>query len=283
MRAFFLVFILTCSLFGFSISSYTVANGKTALVEFKKQSGIRYENIEYAKKSYEIFQSPKDKQKFYALLPIHYYTKPKEIYVKINYSLNNKAKTTTMILRVLDGEYKKEVITVDGRRVVLNEKDKKRAALEYREALKIYKRTTKINYIKDKFIIPLDTKITSAFGKARVYNGTLKTYHSGTDFRAPEGTEIVATNDGIIVLAKDRFYSGNSVIIDHGHGIYTCYYHLSEFRVKKGDLVKKGEVLGLSGSTGRVTGPHLHLSARVGGVQVDPLQLIKLLNHNLLK
>lgn len=283
MKIFFLVFIFTCSLFGFSISSYTVANGKTALVEFKEQDGVSYKSIKYAKKSYKIFQNPKDEQKFYALLPINYYTKPKEIKVEIEYTLNNNLKTTIMILQVLDGDYKKETIHVDSKRVTLNKEDSKRALKEYGEASKIYNTITKKSYIQENFIVPLDSKITSDFGKARVYNGTLKTYHSGTDFRAPEGTEIVATNDGIIVLAKDRFYSGNSVIIDHGHGIYTCYYHLSEFRVKKGDLVKKGEVLGLSGSTGRVTGPHLHLSARVGGVQVDPLQLIKLLNHNLLK
>ena len=89
--------------------------------------------------------------------------------------------------------------------------------------MKIYNTTTKQSYIKDVFIVPLNTKITSDFGKARVYNDTLKGYHSRTDFRAKVGTKLIASNDGVIVLAQDRFYSGKSVIIDHGQGIYTCY------------------------------------------------------------
>ena len=157
---------------------------------------------------------------------------------------------------------------------------KKRTAQEYAEAMKIYGHATAKNYVSSAYIVPLQSKITSAFGKARVYNDTLKGYHSGTDFRAKMGTPIIASNDGKVVLAKKRFYAGNSIIIDHGEGIYTCYYHLSKFKVKVGEMVKKGQVIGLSGATGRITGPHLHFSARVGGVQVDPLQLIKLLNKN---
>ncbi|MDQ7067213.1 MAG: M23 family metallopeptidase [Sulfurimonas sp.] len=85
-----------------------------------------------------------------------------------------------------------------------------------------------------------------------------------------------------VALVKNRFYSGGTVLLDHGEGIYTCYFHMSAFKVKEGEMVKQGEVLGLSGQSGRVTGPHLHFSARINGVQVDPLQLISLLNKNLL-
>ena len=147
--------------------------------------------------------------------------------------------------------------------------------------MKIYSTITSKNYVKSEYIVPMDSKITSSFGKARIYNSTLNGYHSGTDFRAKIGTPIIASNEGKVVLAYDRFYSGKSIIIDHGQGIYTCYYHLSEFKVKEGDMVSKAQVIGLSGDTGRITGPHLHFSARVGGLQVDPLQLITLLNENL--
>jgi murein DD-endopeptidase MepM/ murein hydrolase activator NlpD len=147
--------------------------------------------------------------------------------------------------------------------------------------MKIYAASTAKAQISSKFIAPMESKITSSFGKARVYNDTLNGYHSGTDYRAKVGTPIKATNDGIVVLAKDRFYSGGTVILDHGHGIYTCYYHMSDFSVKNGDRVNKSDVIGLSGDSGRVTGPHLHFSARVGGEQVDPLQLIELLNKKL--
>jgi len=280
-----IIFISTCSAIAFNIniSSSNIANGKTALIEFDKEKNIKYEDIVVGKKTYTIFTNPVDKNKAYVLLPISYYEKPNKKKVHLIYKENNKQKTKFLFFNVEDGKYKKEQIKVQKSKVSLNKKDKKRASKEYAEAMKIYNFTNEKSYINKKFIVPLDTKITSAFGKARVYNDTLKGYHSGTDFRAKVDTPIIASNDGIIILAKSRFYSGNSVIIDHGQGVYTCYYHMSKFKVKKGDEVKRGQVLGLSGSTGRVTGPHLHFSARVGGIQVDPLQLIKLLNNNLIK
>jgi len=284
-RKYLFIFILsTCSLLAFNIniSSSSIANGKTALLEFDKEVDVEYEKIVVGKKTYKIFTNPVDASKAYVLLPISYYAKPSDKKVKIFYKENKEEKKNVLIFRVEDGKYKKETIKVQKSKVKLNKKDKKRASKEYAEAMKIYNTITKKSYINKAFIVPLDTKITSSFGKARIYNDTLNGYHSGTDFRAKVGTKLIASNDGIIVLAKDRFYSGNSVIIDHGQGIYTCYYHMSKFDVKKGDKIKRGELLGLSGSTGRVTGPHLHFSVRVGGEQVDPLQLIELINKNLL-
>ena len=284
MKILLVVLLATCSLLAFNIkiSSSSIANGKTALLEFNKESNTEYEKISIGKKSYKIFDNPIDASKAYVLLPVSYYASPSEKKVKIFYKENDKDKSNVLVFNIEDGKYKKEKIKVQGSKVKLNKKDKKRASTEYAQAMKIYNTTTKQSYIKDIFIVPLDTKITSDFGKARVYNDTLKGYHSGTDFRAKVGTKLIASNDGVIVLAQDRFYSGNSVIIDHGQGIYTCYYHMSKFDVKKGDKVKRGELLGLSGATGRVTGPHLHFSVRVGGEQVDPLQLIELLNKNIL-
>lgn len=280
----FLVFFVS-TLFSFSIelSDSTIANGKTALLEFSKDKDIKYDKIVIGKKEYKIYDNPINKQKAYVLLPMSYYEKPSDKKVKILYKEKKENKTRVLIFRVKDGEYKKEKIEVQKSKVSLNKKDKKRASKEYAEAMKIYRISTKKNHISKEFIVPMKSKITSDFGKARVYNDTLKGYHSGTDFRAKIGTQIIASNDGVVVLAKDRFYSGNSVIIDHGQGIYSCYYHMSKFDVKKGSVIKRGELLGLSGDSGRVTGPHLHFSFRVGGEQVDPLQLIELINKNLLQ
>jgi len=285
MRLILLLILLTYSLFAFGIevSNTTIANGKTALLEFQKERGISYEKIVIGKKKYKIFENPVDKKKAYVLLPISYYEKPKEKKVKILYEESDRQKSTTMLFHIEDGKYKKETIKVNNSKVTLSKKDKKRASKEYAEAMKIYKTISNQSYITKNFIVPLNSKITSSFGKARVYNNTLKGYHSGTDFRAKVGTPLTACNDGLVVLAKDRFYSGGSVIIDHGQGIYSCYYHMSKFDVKKGTVVKRGDIVGLSGESGRVTGPHLHFSFRVGGEQVDPLQLIELINKNLLK
>jgi murein DD-endopeptidase MepM/ murein hydrolase activator NlpD len=267
--------------FNINISDTTIANGKTSIIEFDKEINTEYTKILIEKKSYKIYQHPLDANKMYVLVPISYYEKPSDKKVEVIYKENGKQKSKTLFFRVEDGKYKKEKIEVQKSKVTLNKKDKQRAAAEYSEAMKIYAASTAKAQISSKFIAPMESKITSSFGKARVYNDTLNGYHSGTDYRAKVGTPIKATNDGIVVLAKDRFYSGGTVILDHGHGIYTCYYHMSDFSVKNGDRVNKSDVIGLSGDSGRVTGPHLHFSARVGGEQVDPLQLIELLNKKL--
>ena len=284
MRYFLLLIFtfITLQAFHVDIVSSTVANGRTTLMTFNKEKGVKYQKIVAGKRAYQIFGHPTNSHKMYALLPESYYKKPSTQKVEIVYTKNNKLEKKVLFFKIEDGKYKKETIQVSKSKVnPTSKKVKQRTAKEYAQAMKIYGTATQKNYVSTPYIVPLNSKITSDFGKARVYNGTLKGYHSGTDFRAKVGTPIIASNDGKVVLAHNRFYSGNSIIIDHGEGIYTCYYHLSAFKVKKGDIVKKAQVIGLSGATGRVTGPHLHFSARVGGVQVDPLQLITLLNKNL--
>ncbi len=268
--------------FDFSVSNSVTSNGRTVYVEFVKEKNIQYDKLQIGKRAYRIFNHPSDDKKMYALLPISYYQKPSDKKVNIIYAYSGKRKTEILFVKVEDGKYKKEKIQVQKSKVNPKKKEvKKRTSKEYAEAMKIYGTHTNKSYITSKFIAPMSSKITSEFGKARVYNDTLKGYHSGTDYRAKIGTPIIASNDGVVALVKDRFYAGGTVILDHGHGIYTCYYHMSDFSVKQGQKVQKAEVIGLSGDTGRVTGPHLHFSARVGGVQVDPLQLIELLNRNL--
>jgi len=287
-RVFFTLVLFISSLMAFDISQvlvseYKVANGKTALLEFLPQKGITYRSVSVGKKSFTIFDTPHKTEKKYALIPFSYYAKRENKTLHIHYKEKDKEKTEILLLKVIDGKYAKEEIVVSDKKVNPKSKEvKARISKEYAQAMKIYSTVTPKSYITKPFIVPLDSKITSAFGKARVYNGSLKGYHSGTDFRAPMGTPIIASNDGRVALVEKRFYSGGTVLLDHGEGIYTCYFHMSAFNVKEGELVKRGEVLGLSGKSGRVTGPHLHFSARINTVQVDPLQLIKLLNENLL-
>ncbi len=277
-----LFLISSLSAFNFDISDSTITNGRTAIIVFDKENSVKYDKLVVGKRSYKIFNHPLNSKKMYALLPVSYYKKPTTQKVEVVYRKSNEKLSKTLFFKIKDGEYKKETIEVQKSKVnPKSEEVKKRTAKEYAEAMKIYGTTTAINYVKSEYIVPMNSKITSSFGKARIYNSTLNGYHSGTDFRAKVGTPIVATNDGKVILARDRFYAGNSIIIDHGQGIYSCYYHLSKFDVKEGDMVRKAQVIGLSGDTGRITGPHLHFSFRVGGLQVDPLQLITLLNENL--
>jgi murein DD-endopeptidase MepM/ murein hydrolase activator NlpD len=123
---------------------------------------------------------------------------------------------------------------------------------------------------------PADAEVSGVFGSARVFNGVKKSQHTGLDFRVSTGTPIVATNSGTVILARPLYFEGNCVIIDHGQGLLTLYLHLSEFKVKEGDAVEKGQLLGLSGGTGRATAPHLHFAVRWHGEYLDPRKLLEL-------
>ncbi|MEP6506639.1 MAG: M23 family metallopeptidase [Gemmatimonadales bacterium] len=123
---------------------------------------------------------------------------------------------------------------------------------------------------------PRDAVITSTFGSGRLFNGTLTSRHLGVDFRGKTGDPIVAANRGIVALVDNLFLAGNVVYIDHGAGIVTAYFHMSKPLVAKGDTVERGQTIGLVGATGRVTGPHLHWSARYGTLTVNPLDLVAL-------
>ena len=131
-----------------------------------------------------------------------------------------------------------------------------------------------------RFLLPVSSEVTSPFGYRRVINGTARAPHTGVDLRAPLGSEVIAANHGRVVLLGDFFFSGQSLVLDHGGGLYTMYFHLSEFKVKTGAAVRKGDVIGLSGMSGRVTGPHLHWAARLNGARVDPFELLNKLGHS---
>ena len=129
---------------------------------------------------------------------------------------------------------------------------------------------------KGSFAPPVNAEISDVFGVERVFNGTVESTHQGLDFRVPSGTLVAAVNSGRVILARLLFFEGNCVVLDHGQGLLTLYLHLSKFLIKEGDDVKKGQAIGLSGGTGRATGPHLHLAVRWQGVYLDPAVLLRL-------
>lgn len=131
------------------------------------------------------------------------------------------------------------------------------------------------------FLAPIDSEVSDSFGTRRVFNGKLESVHRGLDFRARPGSPVVAANSGEVVLAREMFYEGNCVIIDHGEGFMTLYMHLSRFEVAEGQRVTKGQEIGLSGATGRATGPHLHMGVRWEGAYLDPSSLLGLSLDNL--
>jgi len=126
------------------------------------------------------------------------------------------------------------------------------------------------------FVQPVESRVTSGFGQGREFNGTIRSRHLGVDLDGTTGTPVRAANRGVVALVGDFYYSGNVVYLDHGNGLVTAYMHMSRIEVAQGDTVSAGQVIGRVGATGRVTGPHLHWTARYGRVAVDPLSLIAL-------
>jgi murein DD-endopeptidase MepM/ murein hydrolase activator NlpD len=160
--------------------------------------------------------------------------------------------------------------------VELSPENTDRALKEAKELEEIHNTISGPALWKESFVVPIPGGTGSSFGKRRVFNGESRNPHAGADLKATTGTPIRSTNRGRVVLARDLFFTGNTVIVDHGLGIYTLYAHLSRIDVAKDAIVERSQVIGLAGATGRVTGPHLHWGARVQNTRVDPFSLINL-------
>jgi murein DD-endopeptidase MepM/ murein hydrolase activator NlpD len=180
-------------------------------------------------------------------------------------------------LQVRDGNYPSESLKVDPRKVNPKKKDMIRIKREQQEIRKVYDLLTEEKLWNGPFQLPIKSDITSIYGTKRVFNGEMKSFHAGLDLRAMVGTPIQAPTAGVVVLTGDLFFTGNTVILDHGYGIMTVYAHMSKIVVKKGQKLAPGDLLGLSGATGRVSGPHLHWMAIVHKTKVNPLELTKVM------
>jgi hypothetical protein len=165
-------------------------------------------------------------------------------------------------------------LTVDPDLVNPPAEARERIDRESRELDRIWQASADERLWTTAFVPPVPDPANSAFGTRSVFNGELRSPHTGADFLSPAGRPVKAPNAGRVVLAASRYFSGNTVVIDHGLGLFSLLAHLSEIDVKAGDRVAAGDVVGKVGATGRVTGPHLHWAVRVNGARVDPLSLL---------
>ncbi len=181
-------------------------------------------------------------------------------------------------VEVRAGHFATESLTVKKQFVEPDPEQEAREEAETKRLRAIYDTVTPERLWNGPFRMPLDGEFKgSNFGKRRVLNGHPGSPHSGVDFPAPTGTPVYAAQKGHVVLAEELYFSGNTVIVDHGLGIYTFYCHFSEIDSKVGDEVVAGTVLGKVGATGRVTGPHLHWGLQVQHARVNALELLRLL------
>lgn len=176
---------------------------------------------------------------------------------------------------VKERSYHAEILKVDPKKIKLSPRDEKRVVAEQIVLNKIYASSVTNFLFTEAFMGPMNSLVTSVYGNKRVYNKQKKGQHLGIDYRAAIGDKVPAANAGKIVFSGDLFFTGWTVIIDHGLDIFTVYGHLSKTLVKSGELVNRGDLIGLSGNTGRTSGPHLHWGTKIQGKYIDGFILVE--------
>jgi murein DD-endopeptidase MepM/ murein hydrolase activator NlpD len=208
---------------------------------------------------------------FYALSSVDADTEPGTYYIQVNDGENKK----TINLFVRKAVFPTIELTLPEEKVFLSPKDQERADREA-EKLNVLWQTASERLWQGNFILPSENNISTVFGTTRILNKKKISVHKGIDIKGKEGEAVKASNRGRVVLAEDLFFGGNTIILDHGQGIYSIYMHLSEFKVKTGDMVSGGSVIGAVGSSGRASGPHLHFGIRVQTISANPVSISKL-------
>jgi murein DD-endopeptidase MepM/ murein hydrolase activator NlpD len=269
---------------GASLSTAKVANGQVTVLEVdlrEEDPALTDLKARFNQSSIALFQHPVKPAGIYCgLIGIPIGIAPQKAAVELEWKdSKGRRQIDSVSLRIVEGNYKKEILQVAPKHVKPNSKDLRRIKAEKKEIRRIYASSNERRLWYGQFIKPLNSDITSVFGTQRLFNDELQSYHRGTDFRAKVGTPVLASNFGIVRLAKNLFYSGNIVIVDHGKGIFTNYAHLSKIDVKAGQRIARGDQIGLSGATGRVSGPHLHWGVKINDAYVDPLQFLTVISE----
>ena len=187
-----------------------------------------------------------------------------------------RGEAVTYRVEVLKEDFHVERLTLPKNKVDLDKKSLARWKKEQAQVKTMLANESLAKLWEGGFVEPVAGKRTGIFGSVRIMNGQPRNPHNGEDIGAPLGTEVVSTNDGIVRLTVDHIFSGKGVFVDHGLGLFSMYFHLSEALVKEGDHVKAGVIIGRVGATGRATGPHLHWGVKLNGARVNPYALLDL-------
>jgi hypothetical protein len=187
----------------------------------------------------------------------------------------NSPLTVSTTLEVVAKDYGVQRLTLPENMVTLDPETLARVRKEGARFSQLWHKQSPRRHWSGRFLRPVPGKLTTPFGLSRILNGEPRNPHSGIDLRAAMGEPVKSANHGRIVLVGEFYFHGKAVVIDHGWGLYTMYFHLCQVNVSEGDFVEKKTTIGLAGSSGRATGPHLHWGVRLGGARVDPLSLLK--------
>ncbi len=185
-------------------------------------------------------------------------------------------RSATRELKVVAAKFPEQKLKVDPAYVEPPESERERIAADREKVARIWAAADTERLWTVAFVLPVPGTTPGAFGARRVFNGQPRSRHDGVDMAASSGTAVTAPAAGRVALAEELYFSGGTVILDHGGGLFTTYFHLSAIDVKEGDLVAAGRRVGAVGATGRATGPHLHWGAKLHRARVNPLDLLKL-------
>jgi exodeoxyribonuclease VII small subunit len=189
---------------------------------------------------------------------------------------NRAAALSRLSVRVAPRDYPEQRLTVPERTITLSPEDRERARREAQLIARALATRSPVRKWKAPVLLPAGGPVSGPFGVRRIYNGKAKGYHSGLDIAAARGTPVRCAAAGVVRLVGDFFYTGNTVVVDHGMGLLTAYFHMESATVAEGQMVRAGDVLGHVGSTGRSTGPHLHWGVYLSGVRADPMSWLRL-------
>ncbi len=256
-------------------SSAAAAQGSLILTEIVGPKSLPSFTSEWDGRAIPVWREQEKSAVVHGLLGVDLEKAPGRYEWKVSWpGPEGTAQTCAMTIMVHTGKFPTERLTVQKQFVQPDPEQMKRAEEDQKKMRAIYDTVTPERLWDGKFRFPLKDVTTGGnFGRRRVLNGEARSPHAGVDFPAPNGTPVYASQSGKIVVAENLYYSGNTVVIDHGFGIYTLYAHLSEMGVRAGEPVKAGAEIGKVGATGRVTGPHLHWGLTIDHARVNAMQI----------
>ncbi|MDE3163456.1 MAG: M23 family metallopeptidase [Acidobacteriota bacterium] len=257
-----------------SLTPQNVEAGSPELVRVTAPAGSAVVG-EWLGHKLEFFRSD-DASEAFALAGVDVETPSGPSRLQITVTMGTTVIDLSRIVVIEPAHYRTSTLTVAPRFVAPGPAELQRIEVESKLKARVFAASSAERQWQGNFQAPVRAEATDSFGTRRVFNGELASIHKGMDFRARSGTRIVADNAGTVVLARPLYYEGNCVILDHGLGLFTMSMHLSRIRVREGQHVRQGQLLGLSGATGRVTGPHLHWAVRWEGAYLDPAKLLRL-------
>lgn len=250
-----------------------ISQGSIALVTYRGPNSLRPEGITWHQTTFPFFKNNRGIYQAFVATPLS--MRQQRQFFTLIVSSRDRHEKSGFGLMVYKRRFHTIVLHLK-KRAMLTPQLLTRIKQEHETLRQILARQTPKKFWDGPFVKPVPGRVTSPFGTRRKINGTYVSIHHGTDFRAPMGTPVKAINAGIVVYRGEMVLSGKTVVIDHGKGLYSLYGHLSAPKVRVNDKISKGQVIGLSGNTGRATGPHLHLGVFLCGFAVDPLSLIYL-------